>query len=537
MLRTTQIEKLKNEKFDITVIGGGASGAGIALDAATRGLKVALIERDDFASETSSRSTKLIHGGVRYLEAAFKHLDKSQFSFVYEALHERGIMINQAPYLSSVLPIIIPVYSEFEKLYFFSGLKMYECMAGKRRLLPTKLLSKSEVIKYFPLLKEKNLKGGVSYCDGVFDDARMNLIVILTAINNGAVASNYIEAKEFIKRNGKITGVKVQDVFNKEEWIIESEVVVSAAGPFTDNILKMDNPNSGNMIEPALGTHLVLEPIYTPPHMGLLIPKTEDGRLLFVLPWQEHVILGTTDVETKSEFHPKVQEKDVNYLLEHMNRYYKKTPVNSEIKSKWAGIRPLAKESVFGSTASISREHVIKLTPSGLVVIAGGKWTSYRKMAEDVVDEIIKIFSFRPKSTCITKKIKLLGAEKYKFEIIDELQNTYNLDKPLAKHLIRTYGDLSFEVAKIAKEGFMEKIVDGYPYIEAEIVWAVRNEMAQTLIDLLSRRIRLAFLNQDKAQEAIEHVSYILKKIPEYKNTSNLNALENEAKDRFKYNI
>ncbi len=537
MLRNTQIDKLKKEKFDITVIGGGASGAGIALDAATRGLKVALIEREDFSSETSSRSTKLIHGGVRYLEAAFKHLDKSQFSFVYEALHERGIMISQAPYLSSVLPIVIPVYSELEKLYFFSGLKIYEWMAGKRRLLPTKLLSKFEVIKYFPLLKEHNLKGGVSYCDGIFDDARMNLMAILTAIENGAVASNYIEAKELVKRRGRIIGVKVQDVINKEEWIIESEVVVSATGPFTDSILKMDDPNTGSMIEPALGTHLVLEPIYAPPNMGLLIPKTEDGRLLFVLPWQEHVILGTTDVKTTPEFHPKVPEKDVDYLLEHMNRYYRKTPTNLEIKSKWAGIRPLAKEDFFDSTANIPREHVIKITPSGLVVIAGGKWTSYRKMAEDVVDEMVKFFSLIPKSKCITKTIKLIGAKDYKFEIIEELQNTYNLEKSLSKHLIHTYGDQAFEVAKIAKEeGYAENMVDGYPYIEAEIVWAVRNEMAQTIVDILSRRMRLAFLNQSAAVSAIDHVVNILKKLPEFENVD-IENLKNEARYRFENEI
>jgi len=537
MQRKKQIDGLKSNKFDVVIIGGGATGAGIALDAATRGLKVALVEREDFSSETSSRSTKLIHGGVRYLEAAFKHLDKAQFSFVYEALHERGIMINQAPYLSSVLPIIIPVYSEFEKLYFFSGLKVYEWMAGKRRLLPTTLLNRSEVIKYFPLLKEKNLKGGVSYCDGIFDDARMNLIVVLTAINRGAVISNYVEAKELVKKNGKIVGVRVEDVFSKEEWVIETDVVVSATGPFTDSILKMDDPDYDSMVEPSLGTHLVLEPLYTPPHMGLLIPKTEDGRLLFVLPWQEHVILGTTDVETKTEFHPKVPDNDVDYLLEHMGQYYKKTPLKTEITSKWAGIRPLAKEGVFGSTASISREHVIRITPSGLIVIAGGKWTSYRKMAEDVVDEIIKVFSINPKSKCITKDIKLIGAERYKFEIIEELQNTYKIDKSIAKHLIQTYGDLAFEVAKIAKDGYNEKIVDGYPYIEAEIVWAIKNEMSQTLIDLLSRRMRLAFLNQNKAQEAIDHVCDLVSKIPEYESPMSMDILKMEAMSRFKYDV
>lgn len=536
MQRNNQIERLKSECFDVLIIGGGASGAGIALDAATRGLKVALIEKNDFASETSSRSTKLIHGGVRYLEAAFKHLDRTQFSFVYEALHERGIMINQAPYLSSVLPILIPVYSELEKFYYLSGLKMYEWMAGKRKLLPTTLISKSDVMKYFPLIKEKNLKGGISYCDGTFDDARMNLIVILSAIQNGAVASNYVEAKEFIKKNGKIAGVKAKDTLNGQEWLINADIVVSAAGPFTDDIIKMDDSLHENMIEPSLGTHIIIDPIYTPAHMGLLIPKTEDGRLLFVLPWQNHVILGTTDVEAKPQSHPKVPNKDVDYLLKHMRSYYKQVPSVSEVKSKWAGIRPLAKEGVFGTTASISREHVIKFMPSGLVVIAGGKWTSYRKMAQDLVDDIIKVFSLQPKSKCITKEIKLLGAQKYTLNTQDELKNTYNISNNLARHLVSTYGDLAFEVMNIAKSGFSDKIVDDYPYIEAEIVWAVKNEMAQTIVDILSRRMRLAFLNQSAALSAISHVADVLKKLPEFDNID-IENLENEAKYRFENEI
>ncbi len=513
--RSRQIDKLKEGYFDVVVIGGGATGAGIALDAVTRGLRVALVEKDDFASETSSRSTKLIHGGVRYLEAAFKRMDGSQFRLVYEALRERKILLNQAPYLARSLAIVLPFYSDVERLYYLAGLKAYDVMAGRSRLSPTRLVSRRDVLSFFPLLR-REIKGGILYYDGSFDDARMNIAIIMSAIKRGAVCCNYTELVELIKSSGRVKGIVVRDNITKEQFDVRASVVVSATGIFTDRILKMDDAFSESMIKPSLGTHVVMDPIYTPPGMGLLIPKTSDGRLLFMLPWQDRVLLGTTDVEVEVEEHPRVPDGDVDYLLEHMDRYYLKTPCKDEIRSKWAGIRPLVVEERATSTAGISREHVIRVTPSGLVVIAGGKWTSYRKMAEDVVDKVVEVFPVVPERVCVTPSIRLHGAEHYRGGLYRELQDRYSIPLDIAKHLSVAYGDRAEIVAGLVVDGYGERLHPDFPYTEADVIYSVRNEMAQKPVDFLLRRIRLGFLDTERAVEISDRVSHLFAKEMEW---------------------
>ncbi|MBI2336534.1 MAG: FAD-dependent oxidoreductase [Deltaproteobacteria bacterium] len=497
MQRNKQLANLKEGQFDILVIGGGATGAGIALDAASRGLQVALVERLDFAAGTSSRSTKLVHGGVRYLEQAMKRLDRGQYHLVKEALHERAILLKLAPHLTHPLPILTPLYKWHEIVYYHIGLKLYDLLAGRHNLKPSRFVSAKRVMEMFPMLKREGLKGAVLYYDGQFNDARMNLSIALTALKQGAVVANYVRVQNLIKNDaGKLCGVRAKDEINGVEFDIYAKAIINATGPFVDEIRKIDEPEVSPMLQVSSGIHVVLDKRFCAPDTGVLIPKTDDGRVLFLLPWLGHTLVGTTDNPAKVEVDPQASEEDVHYLLKYINRYYDLKISREDVLASWSGLRPLVSVADSKETAKLSRDHVIRVSASGLITITGGKWTTYRKMALDAVNQAIQLAQLQPARFSQTEKIPFVGAEGFHAKLPYELAEEFKLDFDIAQHLANSYGGLAREVLTSTGAYLWRRLVPGHPYLEAEILYAIREEGACHVMDILSRRMRLAFLDR-----------------------------------------
>ena len=386
MNREEHLQRLKTQSFDLLVIGGGATGAGVALDAVSRGLSVALVERDDFSAGTSSRSTKLIHGGVRYLEQAVKKFDRTQFNLVRDALKERAILLKIAPHLSRELPLVTPLYNWLEVPYYMTGLKLYDALAGKAKLQPSRFVDAQEALNRFPMLKPEGLRGGVLYYDGQFDDARMNVSIALTAASLGAAVANHVEVTALCKEKeeGVISGAALRDTLTGEGWEVNAQVVVNATGPFTDAVRHMDDPDAPAMLSASSGAHIILDERFSPPATGLLIPQTEDGRVLFLLPWLGHTLIGTTDHPAPITPNPEATEEDIAYILRHVHRYFSLPVSRADVKASWSGLRPLVSDPSASDTARLSRDHVINISPSNLLTIAGAsgrptaRWRSIR---------------------------------------------------------------------------------------------------------------------------------------------------------------
>lgn len=502
--RKKDLERLKAEAFDLLIVGGGASGAGVALDAASRGLSVALIEQEDFSSGTSCRSTKLIHGGVRYLELAIKNFDWGQLSLVREALKERETLFRIAPHLVQSLPLIVPLYSYWEAFYYTLGLKLYDVFAGKTSFGKSHWVSKGFVLEQLPFLKKEGLLGGIRYYDGQMDDARLNLQLLISAAEKGACVCNYVRFSSFRKKGGAIVGAQVEDVLTKESFVISAQKVVNATGALVDEIRKKDNPREKDWMRPSYGAHLLLDASFCPSQTGCLFPKTEDGRVLFLLPWKEGSLLGTTDRLCSTTASLKCPKDQVDYLLSHLNKNLCKTVTSSDILSSWGGVRPLMGGRAFVGTASLSRGYHFEESPSGLLTLAGGKWTTYRKMAEDLVDFIFQKKNNRKQ--CQTHKILLAGGEDYCENYADFLEKKYGLGKDVCTHLAKTYGSRAPLVLEGVDPSYKEHLVAGYPYLKAEVLYAVRYECAQTAADVLSRRLRLSFLNAKAAHDVVDTV-------------------------------
>jgi len=500
--------KAAEDRFDLLVIGGGASGAGVALEAASRGLKTLLVEKHDFSAQTSSRSTKLVHGGVRYLEAAIKRLDRVQWNLVKDALHERAVFFKIAPHLARKIELLTPLYRALEIPYFLAGLKLYEALAGKARIGRAYFLPPEEAKERFPQIKGEGLKGAVVYADGQFDDARMNLAIALTALEEGAVVLNHVAAVGFIKEGGKIVGAELEDLRSGARFAVRARMVVNATGPFADRVRRLDDPEAEPLLATSSGVHLVLPERYAPSDMGLLIPRTEDGRVLFVLPWEGHTLAGTTDEPAPVSEHPVPTEREIAYLLRHLSRHFDLEPSPSEIRSAWSGLRPLVKDPSAKDTARLARDHVIVESESGLVTLAGGKWTTYRKMGEDLVNYLDRTRGLGlPASR--TKELVLLGGRRY--DPAEEKDLALLTDPETASHLAHTYGDAAREFLDFAKEtAGLVRLVPGLPYLEAEVRWAARFELAETPLDFLLRRTRLAFLELEAARKALPRVTEIL---------------------------
>ncbi|MFK5926128.1 MAG: FAD-dependent oxidoreductase [Desulfuromusa sp.] len=512
MGRHENLKKLRDESlFDLIIIGGGATGCGVALDAATRGLKVALIEKNDFSEGTSSRSTKLVHGGVRYLEMAVKTLDRVQYNLVKDGLHERGLLLKNARHLSNRISFVTPLYKWFDVPYVFAGLKFYDILSGKQNIGHSRLLSRKEALRRFPGLKSEGLKAGVLYYDGQFHDARMALSLALTAEQKGAVITNHVAVSGLLKEEGKLSGVELTDSLNGDTWQLQAKGIINATGPFVDQIRMIDNPQAPKIITSSTGIHIILDKRFAPPDTGLMIPETDDGRVLFVLPWENHALVGTTDEPAEVTEHPLPLESEIDYLLRHVDRYFNLQVSRSDVKAVWSGLRPLVSDPKAADTAKLARDHVIEDSASGLLTIAGGKWTTYRKMALDTVDHALKLYKLTaPKPTCQTEQLPIMGSADYNEKGDLELIDKYGFDPDIAAYLNRTYGDQAERVAELTLGGYAARLVENHPVLEAEVLYAARYELAERVIDVLARRMPLALLDTEAAKQAAPRVLEIM---------------------------
>ncbi|OJJ49515.1 hypothetical protein ASPZODRAFT_59391 [Penicilliopsis zonata CBS 506.65] len=534
-----------SDVYDLLVIGGGATGSGIALDAATRGLKVAVVERDDFSAGTSSKSTKLVHGGVRYLEKAVWELDYDQYKLVKEALRERKYFLNTAPHLSQWLPIMVPVQKWWQAPYFWLGTKAYDFLAGSEGIETSYFLTKSKALDAFPMLRKDNVIGAMVYYDGAHNDSRMNVSLAMTAALYGSTVVNHMEVTGLTKdASGKLNGAVLRDMIpgkdgkSTEEFTIRAKGIINATGPFTDSIRKMDEPDVKEIVAPSAGVHVILPGYYSPSDMGLIDPSTSDGRVIFFLPWHGNTIAGTTDAPSEITPHPEPSEKDINWILSELRNYLAPdiTVNRSDVLAAWSGIRPLVRDPKKERSEALVRNHLISVSPSGLLTCAGGKWTTYRQMAEEAVDEAISSFRLetREKSevpdisgvggsglvsdgavldgSCQTHQVRLIGAHGYSKTLFINLIQHYGLETDVAKHLTTSYGDRAWQVAALSSPTNARFPVRGnristlYPFIDGEIRYAIRHEYAQTAVDVIARRTRLAFLNAEAALEALPSV-------------------------------
>ncbi len=492
--REDQILQIKEDViWDITIVGGGATGLGAAVDAASRGYKVLLIEKYDFAKGTSSKSTKLVHGGVRYLA-------NGDIKLVIAALRERGLIFKNAPHVSSVQSFIIPVYSLFSKVKYLAGLKMYDWLAGGLRIGASKLLSKEEVLKRLPHIKSAGLQGGIIYYDGQFDDARLAINLAQTAIEQKATVLNYVEAIDLVKNEqGKINGLICRDTTNGASYPIQSKVVINATGIFVDDILKLDQKKHQNLVRPSQGSHIVIDQRFLDGKDALMIPETSDGRVLFGVPWHGKVLLGTTDIPIdQHSIEPKPLEEEIQFILDTANAYLNPAPTREDILSIYAGLRPLAAPTDPGSssTKEISRDHKLIKSDSNLITITGGKWTTYRKMAEECIDMAIKVGQLTVKS-CVTKNLPIHGF----------LQNPNLVEW-------NTYGKDYESIVQLQQENpaWKQPLVEGFPYTIAEVIWACRNELIVKVEDFLARRSRLLLLDARASKLASLKVAQIMAK-------------------------
>lgn len=467
----------RSEPWDIVVIGGGATGAGVAVDAASRGYSVLLLEREDFGKGTSSRSTKLVHGGVRYLE-------QGNVPLVMEALKERGILLENAPHLVHDLPFIVPNYSWWETPFYGIGLKLYDLLAGKYGFGKSRILSPAETIERLPAIRQDGLRGGVIYHDGQFDDARLLISLIMTAAEQGAVVLNYAPAVELTKdADGFVDGVVAIDRESGERFTAAARVVVNATGIFADEVRRLAEPQAPEMIAPSQGIHLVFEKSFLRGDAAIMVPHTSDGRVLFAIPWHEHTVVGTTDTPIESpSYEPRPFEEEIEFVLETASEYLSRPPRREDVLSVYVGIRPLVKAagSDAGRTSALSRDHTIHIDGGGLLTIAGGKWTTYRHMAEDTVDHAITLGKLEERP-CVTRTLRIHGYRSGREA--DDALGVYGTDAARVREIAASDGTLA------------QRLDEVLPYIGAEVVWAAREEMARTLDDVLARRTRALFLN------------------------------------------
>jgi glycerol-3-phosphate dehydrogenase len=460
--------------WDFVIIGGGATGVGTAIDAASRGHRTLLLEQSDFAKGTSGRSTKLIHGGVRYLQ-------QGNLSLVLEALRERGLLAQNAPHLVHNLPFVVPNYDWWEGPFYGVGLKFYDVLAGRHGFGASKILSKEKTLDHIPTIERKGLRGGVIYYDGQFDDARLVINMARTAAEQGGVLLNYMKVNSLVKHRGIVSGAAAQDMETGDTYEFKAKVVINATGVYADSVRKMEDPDAVPMISPSQGVHIVLNRSFLPGDSAIMVPHTDDDRVLFAIPWHDRVIVGTTDTPMReTPLEPRPFPEEIEFLLSHAARYLTKDPGPGDVLSAFAGLRPLVSGEEALNTAVISRDHTVNISKGGLVTIAGGKWTTYRKMAEDTIDQaaVLAELEFKP---CVTHGLQIHGYHKHS-EQFGSLSG-YGSDAPALQ-------DICEEAP-----GYGERLDPRIPVLAAEVIWAVRHEMARTVEDVLSRRTRALLLD------------------------------------------
>lgn len=482
----------ETDEWDMLIIGGGATGLGIAVDAATRGFKTLLLEQEDFAKGTSGRSTKLVHGGVRYLA-------QGNISLVKEALKERGLLLKNAPHLTRNEVIIIPCYSWFRGMFYTVGLKLYDWLSGKLSIGKSKLIKRKEVIERLPTIRKDSLKCGVLFHDGTFDDARLAINLAQTCVENDGIAVNYCKVLSLIKdENNKISGATFIDKETRRIYNVKAKVVVNATGIFADDIMQMDAPGARSIIRPSQGIHLVLDHSFLKSKDAIMIPHTDDGRVLFAIPWYQNVIVGTTDTPISTHsLEPRALESEINFVLDTAGKYLSKNPSRSDVLSVFAGLRPLAaSDDNTEKTKEISRGHKVIISNSGLVSVIGGKWTTYRKMAEDTLSKISRN-KMLPFKNCITENLKIHGYQQP--ETAADSLSYYGTDKA------------GIQMLMAENESWNKPLAKGVNITEAQVIWAIRHEMARTVEDVLARRTRLLFIDAKAAYNLAPTIADIMR--------------------------
>jgi glycerol-3-phosphate dehydrogenase len=491
MNRSALLSRLARQPdWDVIVIGGGATGLGVALDAAARRYSVALVEANDFAKGTSSRTTKLVHGGVRYLS-------QGNIALVREALRERATLLRNAPHLAQPLPFVMPAYRWWERAFYGAGLVLYDALAGRAGLGRTQFLDRDKTLSLSPTARPAGLRGGVKYWDGQFDDARLAIALARTANERGACAVNYCKAVELLRIAGQVSGVVVEEAETSRRFELRSRCVINATGVWVDHIRDMDSPGGAQMVMPSQGVHLVVDREFLPTDHALLLPDTADGRVLFAIPWLGKTLLGTTDTARQDlVYEPRAFEEEIEFILRESARYLSKAPTRGDVRSIWVGLRPLVRrvESHGGKTKAISREHTVVISKSGLVTVTGGKWTTYRAMAEDVLEECFESKLLPRRDAGATTHLRLAGAPE---------SSGIPVSAPPGLHL---YGTDASTVG--ALPGAERELAPGFT--EAMVRFAARYEYARSVEDVLARRSRLLFLDAELAASLAQDVAAIL---------------------------
>jgi glycerol-3-phosphate dehydrogenase len=490
MERAQLLERIrKREPWDLVIIGGGATGLGAAVDAAARGYRALLLEAHDFAKGTSSRSTKLVHGGVRYLA-------EGDIALVREALFERGLLCKNAPHLVHERAFVVPSYTFWERPYYGLGLKLYDVLAGRTNLEGSRLLSRTEALARVPTLEPQRLRGGILYHDGQFDDARLAITLLRTLLDIGGTALNYAPVTALHKQAGRISGVLARDTESGEELAINARAVINATGVFVDSIRELDDPAARPLVTPSQGAHLVLDRAFLPADTALMVPRTDDGRVLFAIPWHGRTLIGTTDTKVdRTDLEPRPLHHEVAFLLRHAARYLTRDPQPGDVLSAFAGLRPLVRPPHATETARISREHTIVVSATGLVTIAGGKWTTYRRMGAEVVAHAAEIAGLPPRE-CTTAHLALHGW--HAGATSDSALSVYGADQPAVQALCSE------------RPEWDRPLHPRLPYRGGEVVWAARHELARTVEDVLARRTRALFLDARASAEAAPGVADLL---------------------------
>ena len=500
--RSDTVANIKSATFDVCVIGGGATGAGCALDAQLRGLRTVLLDAADFVSATSSASTKLVHGGVRYLQEAVADCDLGQYRVVKRALRERKLMLDNAPFLARPLELLVPCFSRRDAFYFRTGLKLYDWISGEGMLSPSRFLSVHNSTARLPMLNTVGLVGTVAYTDGQFDDARYGIALVKTFAENGGAALNYLRVTDFAKtKDGKLCEAHVEDQLSHECFTVRAKAFVNATGPFSDQVRKLADPRIQPRLRLSKGIHILLPLEATFRIDAMLIPKTDDGRVIFAIPWQGRLLVGTTDDEATLDDELAVKHEEVDYLLRHLNRYLRRPFSIDQVMSGIAGLRPLVSPRDARTTKKLIRDHEVELNQdNGLISVLGGKWTTYRAMAEDAVN-VVQQYLKSAVSPCKTQHFPLSGAEGYEPTFWHTLVPRFHISPDTAQHLSEKFGTHAVEVLELAQTDrhLAAPIVAGAASIQAEIVYSIRYEMATSIEDMLARRIGLQWFSWNSA--------------------------------------
>jgi glycerol-3-phosphate dehydrogenase len=511
--RIAALNEIEKNSFDLCVIGGGATGAGCALDAQLRGLRTVLVEAEDFACATSSSSTKLIHGGVRYLQQAISERDLGQYHVVKRALRERKIMLDNAPFLANPLELMVPCFSWREIYYFRIGMKLYDWISGRNMLFQSRHLSKEESIRRMPMLKSDGLVGSIAYADGQFDDARYNFALLQSFTKSGGEALNYARVAGFKKNDkGELVQARVKDGLSGHYLDVRARAFINATGPFADSIRELAKPGVRRRLRLSKGSHILLPVDAVTGNDALLIPKTDDGRVIFAIPWLGRLLVGTTDEEITLQDEMAVKEEEAEYLLKQLNRYLDRPLNKTQIVSGFAGMRPLVASGNSRRTKELIRDHEVEVdSSSGLISVLGGKWTTYRTMAEDAIDTVMQFLAM-PAVPCITRDYRLTGSEEWSPNFWAELVRDYGISKETARRLSHKFGAAAKEVLALAKDNprLKEPIVEGSSSVLAEVVYCVREEMAISIEDILARRTGLQVFSWEQARAAAPTVGAMM---------------------------